>query len=66
MGRAKLRLSAVRLVAILATGDELTDLGEPLAEGKIYNSNTYSVAAQVMRDGGVPKLLGIALDNEAR
>jgi molybdopterin molybdotransferase len=53
------------IVAILATGDELTNLGEPLSEGKIYNSNAYSIAAQVIREGGQPRLLGIALDNEA-
>jgi molybdopterin molybdotransferase len=65
MGKDRVRVIRRPLVAILATGDELTPLGEPLAEGKIYNSNTYSVAAQVQRDGGIPKLLGIALDNEA-
>jgi molybdopterin molybdotransferase len=65
MGLAKIKVIRRPTVAILATGDELTNLGEPLAEGKIYNSNTYSVAAQVIRDGGIPKLLGIALDNEA-
>ena len=65
MGKATVRVIRRPVIAILATGDELTNLGEPLAEGKIYNSNTYSVAAQVMRDGGIPKLMGIALDNEA-
>lgn len=49
-------------VAILATGDELVPLGEPLGPGKIYNSNSYSVAAQVKRYGGIPVLLGIARD----
>jgi molybdopterin molybdotransferase len=65
MGFPKIKVIRRPVVAILATGDELTSLGEPLAEGKIYNSNTYSVAAQVARDGGVARLLGIALDNEA-
>ncbi len=65
LGRSAVRVIRRPKVAILATGDELTGLGEPLAKGKIYNSNTYSVAAQVTRDGGIPKILGIALDNEA-
>jgi molybdopterin molybdotransferase len=52
------------VIAILATGNELTNPEEPLSEGKIYNSNSYSIAAQVIREGGIPKLLGIALDNE--
>jgi molybdopterin molybdotransferase len=65
MGRAMVKVIRRPVIAILATGDELTPVGEPLAEGKIYNSNTYSVAAQVMRDGGIPKIMGIALDSEA-
>jgi molybdopterin molybdotransferase len=51
------------LVAILATGDELIDVGKPLPLGKIYTSNTYSLAAQVTRYGGIPKILGIANDS---
>jgi molybdopterin molybdotransferase len=50
-------------VTILATGDELVDVGKPLPLGKIYSSNTYSLAAQVIRYGGTPKILGIARDN---
>jgi molybdopterin molybdotransferase len=65
LGRSKVRVIRRPVVAILATGDELTSLGEPLSEGKIYNSNSYSVAAQVLREGAIPELLGIALDNEA-
>ncbi|GAI82849.1 unnamed protein product, partial [marine sediment metagenome] len=52
------------VVAILATGDELVDINQPLPLGKIYDSNTYSLAALVMRYGGIPRILGIALDNE--
>jgi molybdopterin molybdotransferase len=65
LGRSLIKVIRRPVVAVLATGDELTNLGEPLAEGKIYNSNTYSVAAQIMREGAIPKLLGIALDNKA-
>jgi molybdopterin molybdotransferase len=49
-------------VAILATGDELVDLSEPVAPGKIRNSNEYSTAALVRRYGGVDIRLGIARD----
>ena len=50
------------MVAVLATGNELVDIDKPLPAGKIYNSNTYSVAALVRRYGGIPKVLGIAHD----
>ena len=51
-------------VAILATGDELIEIDAPWSAGKIRNSNSYSVAAQVIRYGGLPLLLGIARDDE--
>lgn len=49
-------------VAILSTGDELIELGQPPAEGKIINSNSFSLAAAVRECGGEPVMLGIALD----
>jgi molybdopterin molybdotransferase len=50
-------------VAILATGDELVDVDEPLTPGKIRNSNEYANAAAVLKAGGIPLRLGIARDN---
>ena len=52
-------------VAILATGDELLEVHEPLAPGKIRNSNEYTNAALVTRTGGIPIRLGIARDTKA-
>jgi len=64
LGRATVMVIRRPVVAILATGNELVDINQPLPEGKIYNSNAYSIAAQVLRYGGIPKILGIALDDE--
>ncbi len=52
-------------VAILATGDELVGIDEPITPGKIRNSNEYTNAAAVLRTGGIPIQLGIARDNMA-
>jgi len=52
------------VVAILSTGDELIKIDKPLTEGKIHDSNAYSIAGLVKRYGGIPKMLGIARDNE--
>ncbi|NQU96976.1 MAG: molybdopterin molybdotransferase MoeA, partial [Chloroflexi bacterium] len=58
------RVSVFRrpVVAIVSTGDELLDPGEPPEPGKIYNSNAYSLAASVVRYGGIPRLIGTARD----
>ncbi|MEE9399138.1 MAG: gephyrin-like molybdotransferase Glp [Dehalococcoidales bacterium] len=64
LGISKVKAIRRPMVAILATGNELVDINQPLPTGKIYNSNTYSVAALVQRYGGIPKILGIALDSE--
>ncbi len=65
LGRSSVPVIRRPVVAVLATGDELVELGKPLPHGKIYNSNSYSAAAMVIRYGGIPKLLGIALDSES-
>ncbi len=52
-------------VAILATGDELVDVGERPGPGQIRNANGYSNAAQVIAAGGEPLQLPIARDTEA-
>jgi len=64
LGRSAVNVIRRPVVAILATGNELADIDQPLPAGKIYNSNTYSVAALVRRYGGIPRILGIASDNE--
>ena len=59
------QVSVIRrpVIAILATGDELQTPGEAALPGRIYDSNSYGLAASVQRYGGVPKMLGIARDN---
>jgi molybdopterin molybdotransferase len=64
LGRNKVMVISRPVVAILSTGNELVAVGQPLPAGKIYNSNSYSVAALVKRYGGIPRMLGIALDSE--
>jgi molybdopterin molybdotransferase len=63
LGRGQVRVVRSPRVAVLATGDELVQPGEPLKPGAIYNANGFGTAAQVMRYGGTPIQLGIARDN---
>ncbi|MBI3811610.1 MAG: molybdopterin molybdotransferase MoeA [Nitrospirae bacterium] len=62
VGRSYVQVYQRPRVAILATGNELADLGEAISLDKIMNSNGYAVAAQVIEAGGVPVLLGVAKD----
>jgi molybdopterin molybdotransferase len=52
VGRAELRCALKPRVAVLVTGDELTEPGAALAPGAIYSSNAYALRAQVDRAGG--------------
>ncbi|MDO8689915.1 MAG: molybdopterin molybdotransferase MoeA [Dehalococcoidia bacterium] len=63
LGRAKIWVIRRPVVSVLATGDELVEVGQPLGAGQIYNSNSYSIASQVRKYGGIPRVLGIARDN---
>lgn len=63
LGRDHVEVIRRPVVAIISTGDELIEPGEPITAGKIYNSNGYSVSAAVLRYGGIPHLVGIARDN---
>jgi len=65
LGHSKVKVIRRPVVAVLSTGSELMELGSPLPEGKIYDSNAYSIAALVKRYGAVPKVLGLARDDEA-
>jgi molybdopterin molybdotransferase len=65
LGHPTVRVIRRPRVAILATGDELLEVTEPLAPGKIRSSNEYTNAGLVRRYGGVPLRLGIARDDVA-
>ncbi len=62
MGYPQVRVVRRPRVAVLATGDELVTVDEPITPGKIRNSNEYTSIALVKRYGGVPVPLGIARD----
>ncbi len=62
LGRSTVQIYQRAQVAILSTGDELLHIDEPLQPGKIYNSNSYSLAALVLDAGAIPIQLGIARD----
>ena len=64
LGRRRVAVYQRPRVAILATGDELLRWDEAPTPGKIHNSNSYALAAQVLQAGGVPVLLGPVADTK--
>jgi molybdopterin molybdotransferase len=61
-GHTRLRVNRRPTVAILSTGDEVVGVNDPPGPFQIRNSNSVSLAAQVMLAGGEPVLLGNAKD----
>jgi molybdopterin molybdotransferase len=52
-------------VAVLSTGSELVDVVEKPGPGKIRDSNSYSIAAQVIAAGGLPVRYDTVVDDMA-
>lgn len=62
---AALGIDAVKVlarprVAIISTGTELVEPGEPLVPGKIYDVNARSITDVVKGQGCIPEFLGVA------
>ncbi|HZX60546.1 MAG TPA: gephyrin-like molybdotransferase Glp [Candidatus Methylomirabilis sp.] len=65
LGRRRVAVYHRPRVGVLATGDELLRWDEAPQPGKIYNSNSYALAAQVVEAGGLSALLGPVADMPA-
>ena len=52
-------------VAILPTGDEIVEVGDPIAPGQVRNSNAWGLTALARRYGATAERLPIAPDTEA-
>ncbi len=62
LGRGTVSVTRAPRVAIVSTGDELVGVDEPLAPGKIRDSNGYTLAALVRSYHGIPIRLPVARD----
>lgn len=60
-----LRIKVLRkpTVCIVATGEELVKPGSKIPPANIIDSNSYSLAAAVVKSGGIPRFLGMIPDN---
>lgn len=64
LGCAEVQVYRALKVAILATGDELTVPGQPLAPGHIYETNSVVIAQMLTRLGAEVLSLGIIRDDK--
>lgn len=62
--RPFVKVSRKAIVSILSTGDELVEVEETVAPGKVVNANSYSLATLVKSVGAIPIIQPIARDNE--
>ncbi len=65
VGAARVAVYKRPRVAILATGDEIVQVGQTPLAYQIRNSNAHSLAVQVRRAGGEPEILPVARDTLA-
>ncbi|MFE4812080.1 gephyrin-like molybdotransferase Glp [Peribacillus simplex] len=57
-GYAEVPVATKPVVGLFATGSELLDVNEPLQPGKIRNSNSHAISAQIRRAGGEVRFYG--------
>jgi molybdopterin molybdotransferase len=50
-------------VVVVSTGSELTDVGSPLAPGRIYDTNSLALTAAAQEAGASPYRVGIVPDD---
>jgi len=62
-GISKLPVIAKLKIGILSTGNELIEPSNDWSPGKIFDSNSHSIAAAIKNCGCKPKILGIVKDD---
>ena len=64
-GLARIEVVRRPKVAVLSTGDELVEPGNPLKPAAVYDSNSAIIAAAVSEAGGEPLTFGVLPDDAA-
>ena len=62
LGVKAIRVSRQPVIGLLSTGSELLEAGQPLAPGKIYESNRVTLATLLRQAGAVPKVFPLVPD----
>ena len=62
VGALEVEVYAKPRIAILSTGNEIVEPGQPLGPGQIYDINRFTLSAIIAAHGGVPVVLPAAQD----
>ncbi|MEV7415751.1 gephyrin-like molybdotransferase Glp [Streptomyces sp. NPDC089919] len=62
IGRGTVRVRPRPRVVVMSTGSELVQPGEPLTEGRIYDSNSFALAAAARDAGAIAYRVGAVAD----
>jgi molybdopterin molybdotransferase len=62
-GKTEVRVGRRPEIAILATGDEIVEVGATPSAHQVTNSNTYALAALAHEAGALPRIRGIVRDD---
>ncbi len=63
LGITQVKVARRPVVAIISSGDEVVPPSAPIAPGQVRDINSYTLAAQTRRAGGVPLQFGIVADD---
>jgi len=64
LGLTQIKVQKIPMIAVLSTGAEVTEPGQPLTPGKIYDINAYSISTAVIESGGKPVYFGVVPDDK--
>jgi molybdopterin molybdotransferase len=63
VGRSRVLVRPRPRVVVVSTGSELTDVGSPLAPGRIYDTNSLALTAAAQEAGAIAYRVGIVPDD---
>ena len=66
VGRSRVLVRPRPRVVVVSTGSELTDVGSPLAPGRIYDTNSLALTAAAQEAGAIAYRVGIVPDDPRR
>ena len=66
VGRSRVLVRPRPRVVVVSTGSELTEAGQPLTPGRIYDSNSLALTAAAIEAGAIAYRVGIVPDDPRR